>query len=153
MNLSYDNFSIDKSEKFRIYKNAVILTEGEWSDSITMSPIVYTKAELEKGATNWKSNFLNIDHSFSVDDRIGYVMHPHYDNGAVKGDLHIHRDLQKGKDTIERIDCGLVNSISAELTTNDRYDSDSRKYLACDLTFLGSAVCLFPAADGTRIIQ
>jgi len=151
LNLNYDNVSLSQYEDFRVYKNATILTPGEWTDSITRSPIVYTADELTKSATNWKENYLDLDHSFAVNDRIGYVLNPHADKGSVKADLYIHRRIQAGKDTIERIDCNLVNGISAELTTTDRYNHDDGKYYAQDIVFLGSAVCLFPACAFTKI--
>lgn len=151
LNLSYDNVSLSQYEDFRIYRNATILTPGEWSDSITREPVVYTAQELEKSATNWKENYLDLDHSFAVNDRIGYVMNPHADKGEVKADLYILRKIQAGKDTIERIDCGLVNGVSAELTTTDRYDFKENIYKAEDITFLGAAICIFPACVNARV--
>ncbi|MBE3093948.1 MAG: hypothetical protein IMZ52_02875 [Actinobacteria bacterium] len=151
LNLSYDNVSLSQYEDFRIYKNATILTPGEWTDSITREPVVYTVGELEKSATNWKENYLDLDHSFAVNDRIGYVMNPHADKGNVKADLYIHKRIQSGKDTIERIDCGLVNGVSAELTTTDRYNFSDNKYYAENIVFLGSAIVLFPASNGAKV--
>jgi hypothetical protein len=152
LNLSYDNVSLSQYEDFRVYKNATILTPGEWTDSITRSPVVYTADELTKSATNWKENYLDLDHSFAVNDRIGYVMSPHADKGCVKADLYIHRKIQAGSDTIQRIDCGLVNGVSAELTTTDRYDMNLNKYMATDLTFLGAAIVLFGACANARVV-
>ena len=151
LTLSYENVSLSQYEDYRIYKNATILAPGEWTDSITREPIVYTDKNLELGAANWKSDFLNLDHSFATDDRIGWVKNGHADNGCVKADLYINKKLQKGKDTIERIDCGLVNGVSAELTTTDRYDFGNNKYYAENICFLGAAVCLFPACDAAKV--
>jgi hypothetical protein len=151
LNLSYDTTTLSQYEDYRIYRNAVILAPGEWTDSITHNPVVYSEVELTRGATNWKENYLNIDHSFSVNDRIGYVMNQHADKGKVLGDLYINKNVQTGKDTIERIDCNLINGVSAELTTNDIYDYKTNKYLASDLTFLGCAIVTYPAAIGSRV--
>lgn len=153
LNLSYDNVTLSQYEDFRIYKNATILTPGEWTDSITREPVVYTASELEKSATNWKENYLDLDHSFTVNDRIGWVRSGHAENGCVKADLYINKRIQSGKDTIEKIDCGLVNNLSAELTTTDRYNFSVNKYYAEDIIFLGCAVVCYPACANSRIIN
>jgi len=151
LNLSYDNVSLSQYEDFRIYRNATILTPGEWTDSITREPVVYSASELEKSATNWKENYLDLDHLFNVDNRIGYVMSPHAEKGEVKADLYILRNTQKGDDTIKKIDVGLVNGISAELTTTDRYNFSDNKYYANDIVYFGAAVCCMPACIMARV--
>jgi len=151
LNLSYDTTTLSQYEDFRIYKNATILTPGEWTDCITRSPVVYSESELEKNATNWKENYLDLDHSFSVSDRVGYVRNPHADKGCVKADLYILKGTHSGDDVIRKIDCGLITDVSAELTTNDRYDYGSGKYIAEDLCFMGCAIVTHGAADGASI--
>jgi len=151
LNLSYDTTTLSQYEDFRIYKNATILTPGEWTDCITRSPVVYSASELEKSATNWKENYLDLDHSFSVNDRIGFVKNPHAEKGCVKADLYILKGTQSGDDTIRKIDCGLVNGVSAELTTNDRYDYKTDKYIAEDLCFLGAGIVTSPACNSARV--
>jgi hypothetical protein len=151
LNLSYDNTTLSQYDDFRIYKNATILAPGEWTDCITHSPVVYSAKELEKSATNWKENYLDLDHSFAVNDRIGYVRNPHADNGCVKADLYIFKKVQAGKDVIEKIDIGLVNGVSAELTTQDRYDFSTDKYMAEEIVFLGAAICCYGACANAKV--
>ena len=151
LKLSYDTTTLSQYEDYRVYRNSVILSPGEWTDCISRTPVVYTESELNKGATNWKENFLNIDHSLSVNDRIGYVMKAYGDKGVVKADLYINKKLQTGKDTIARIDCGLVNGVSAELITNDIYDFEENKYMASDITFLGAAVVCIGACSDAKV--
>lgn len=151
LKLSYDNVTLSQYDDFRIYRNATILSPGEWTDCISHTPIVYSEEELTKNATNWRGNYLDLDHSFAVNDRIGYVQNPHAEDGCVKADLYILKNVQSGRDTITRIDCGLINEVSAELTTNDRYDYSNDKYLAEDICFLGAAVVTYGACSNTKI--
>ena len=88
-----------------------------------------------------------------MNDRIGYVMNPHADKGEVKADLYILRNVQSGRDTITKIDVGLVNGVSAELTTTDRYDFKLNKYMAEDICFLGAAVVCFGACSNAHIVK
>ena len=75
--------------KSRIYRDTILLTPGEFSDSITMSPVNYTADELAKSATNWSANYLNVDHCFEVNKRLGFINNPYWDGNSVKGDLFI----------------------------------------------------------------
>ena len=146
----YNKKMLSKSTDARIYRDCALISVGEWSDSIARSPVVYTEKALAKSATNWEENYLNVDHSYETRDRLGFVTHPYYKNGKVYGDLHILPITTVAKDVVALIDAGLVNWISVELISNDIYQDDSKCY-ADDIVFVGAAVVLFPASDGTRI--
>ena len=148
----YGSKIILKSSNVRIYKDVVILTPGVWTDASTRTPIEYTDVNLMKGTKVWSSNFLNVDHSWTVRDRIGYVKNPYYNKKiGVMGDLHIYPITQAAKDTIALIDSGLVNWLSAELMAEDIWDSDSGKRFAEQIEFIGCAVVTYPACKDARI--
>ena len=147
----YNTKILKKSTDVRIYSNTIILTPGEFTDSMCRMPVVYSEDELKLSADRWDENFLNVDHCFDVQSRIGYVKNPRWHKGAVRGDLHIFPITQTAKDTIALIDAGLVNWLSAELTTQDVWDSNQNKRLATDIEFIGCAVVLYPADSNTRI--
>lgn len=151
--LKYNTKILQKSSDVRIYKDTILLTPGEFSDAMTMSPVVYTDFELQKSAQNWDSDFLNIDHSWGTLDRIGYVKNTYGKKGIVYGDLHIYPITQRAKDTISLIDAGLVNWLSVEIMTHDRWDNKEKKMYAEDITFIGCAVVTHPACENTRIIR
>jgi len=147
----YESKIISKSSDVRIYRNAELLHPGEFSDSITRAPVIYTASTLQKGATNWTEDFLDIDHSWGTLDRIGRIKNPRGKNGTIYADLHIYPITQRAKDTIALIDAGIVNSLSVELMSNDRWDPEDSKRYADDIEFIGCAVCTHPADSQTRI--
>ena len=66
----YNEKYIQKSD-YRVYREAIILTPGVWTDSVSQQPIKYTKETLREYSSNWISNHLDIDHSWKVLDLIG----------------------------------------------------------------------------------
>ena len=150
VNFEYDDRLIGKSSKTKIYRNATLLSPGTFSDSITMSPVKYSKDVLKKTYNNWKSNYLNLDHSHHVLDRIGRVMNPHFSDGAVKGDLYIYPITENAKDTIKLIDSKLINWLSVEIRTLDMWDLDDERYVD-DIEYLGVAVVSEPACKEALI--
>ncbi len=149
--LVYDNKIIQKSGDARVYNNAVLLTPGEWSDAMTRAPVKYTEEQLCKSASRWEENYLNVDHSQGTLDRIGIVKNQRWYKNAVVGDLYIYPITQNAKDTIALIDAGLVNSLSVELSSVDRWDFQENMRFAEDIAFFGLAVVLNPACKGAHI--
>jgi len=147
----YNEKIISKSTDVRIYREAVLLTEGEFTDSISRSPIMYTKAEISKGSSNWSNNYLNLDHSFEVLKRLGFVKNPIFRDGCLKGDLYIFPITQAARDVIAQIDNGLVNWLSVEITTEDYWNNKDNKRYASNIEFMGAAIVLMPADKNTRI--
>jgi len=147
----YDNKIIQKSGDARIYNNSILLTPGSWSDCITRAPVEYTPEQLSKSASRWEKNYLNVDHSQNTLDRIGLVNNPRWFKNSVIADLYIYPITQNAKDTIALIDAGLVNSLSVELSSVDRWDYNLNKRFAEDITFHGCACVLDPACSETRI--
>ncbi len=147
----YNNKIIQKAGDARIYLDTILLTPGSWTDAMSMSPTEYTSEELERSAGKWESDYLNVDHSYTVCDRLGYVRNPHWYNESVMGDLHIYPITQTAKDTIALIDANLINSLSVELNSNDVWKSSEEKRYATDITFVGAAVCTFPACPDSKI--
>jgi len=92
----YDKRRIFKDGKGKLYQDCVLLNEGEFSDSITMAPVVYTNEQLMKIPNNisMKSEyfpldddkiFLNVDHNpMEVLSRIGYVPNIYYYDKALR---------------------------------------------------------------------
>jgi len=148
---SYNEKLLSKATDVRIYKEAILLTEGEFTDAISRCPVVYTKDEIHKGATNWSNNYLNLDHSFEVLKRLGFVKNPIFREGCLKADLYIFPITQVAKDTIALIDNNQVNWLSVEITTEDHWNNKDNKRYASNIEFLGAAICLFPADSNTRI--
>ena len=68
----------------RIFENSVLIVPGIYQDSASRLKIFYKADVLEKNAENWKSNFLNVDHSQSILSRIGFVESPKWKNNALE---------------------------------------------------------------------
>ena len=148
---SYDKKQLSMATDARTYRNCILLSTGKFSDSITRSPVIYTEQALKTGATNWEENYLNVDHSYDVRDRLGFVTNPYYKNGKVYGDLNIFPITTVARDIISLIDANLVNWISVELYSEDDWNDKTLETFANNIIFIGAAVCLFPADSNTRI--
>jgi len=147
----YNKKILSKSTDARVYKDTILLTPGEFTDSLSRTSVVYTEEAIRESAGNWTDNYLNLDHSYETLKRLGFVKNTYFRDGAVRGDLYIFPITDAAKDTIALIDAGLVNWLSVELTTEDYWDPSDDKRYAENIEYIGAAVCLFPACENTRI--
>lgn len=151
MNLSHKSKIIGKSGEFKVYRDVLLLRNGTWTDSVSMTPTVYSKEAINKFGKNWSENYLNNDHSRAVTDRLGFVKNPYGVGGKLYGDLYILRKTSTQKDTIALIEAGLVNHLSVEVLTEDEWNSDEQKNYVSSMEFVGTAVCTEPACEDTYI--
>ena len=148
--LEYNKKLIGKSTDVRIYRDVTLLSEGIFSDSLTREGVAYQKDVLMKTVSNWESNYLNVDHSHKVLDRIGRVGNPRWQDGRVKADLYIYPITKTAEDTISLIDNGLINWLSVEIMTEDAWDNNNQRYVK-DLSYIGLAVVTMPACKEALI--
>ena len=148
----YNNKIIQKHGDARIYRECILLTPGCHTDGSVGIPTNYTSTELKKATKNWECNYLNVDHSWNVLDRIGHIKSPIYKKEALRADLYIYPYTQTSKDVISLIDNKLINSLSVELMSKDIWNSEDSKRYATNISFIGAAVVTFPADTNTRII-
>ena len=158
---AYDKKRITKGEG-RLYQDCVLLNEGEFSDSITRAPVVYTKEQLMKIPDNISMKaeyfpldddkiFLNVDHKpTEVLSRIGYVPNIYYFDKALRGDIYLHCLNQSSRDIRLMIDAGEVNALSVEIMTSDVFADDGKLY-AEDIVLIGLAIVTHPADLGAQI--
>lgn len=146
----YNKKLIGKSTDVRIYRGATILTEGAFTDSLTREPVIYYSDVLRSTVNNWESNYLNIDHSHNILDRIGKVENPRFENGKVKVDLYIHPITQNAKDTISLIDAGYINWLSVEIMSDDAWNKNNERYVK-DMVYIGLAIVSTPACKEALI--
>jgi len=136
----------------RIYKGAILLTEGIYTDMYSQKTIYYDGRVIRKNAKNWKDNYVTIDHSTSVLDRIGYVENPRWEDDALKGDIRILPITTRAKDVINLIDNDLTRGLSIEAETQDQYDGELKCLRLIDITFLGVSIVTDPACEMARIL-
>lgn len=136
---------------YRTYKDVEILHAGDYVVGPMGMVVHYEAKELDLGV--WDSNWLNIDHSKNVLDRVGFVDRQwfNHDKSAVMGDLHILTTIQHGKDVVELIDRDLIDKLSIELRANVDYNEENDYYDASEIHFLGVGIVTFPADKDTRI--
>jgi len=146
----YNKRLVGKSSDLRVYKDTTILTEGTFSDSLTREGVKYSKDVLKNTVKNWQSNYLNIDHSHNVLDRIGTVENARFEGNKVKADLYIHPITTNAKDTVKLIDDGLINWLSVEIMTEDSWDRNNERYVK-DMDYIGLAVVSAPACRQAKI--
>lgn len=152
LTFGFDDKVIRKSTtKAKIYRGVTLLTPGVFSDSMTQSPVTYSEDVLRKYADNWTDNYLNLNHSYEVLDRIGYIDNPRWEDGAVKADLYIYPVTENARNTIELIEKGLINWLSVEIKTEDRFDSSTRERYVHTIEFIGAAVVTLPACPDAKI--
>ena len=149
--LKFGSKIIQKSSSDRIYKNVVLLTSGDWSDSITNAPVRYSNEILKKYSKNWIQNFINLDHSFETLKRKGWIENTYFKDTKLMGDIRISTTTPNGKAAVAHIDAGLVNGLSVEVMREDEWDSIERVRLADKLDFIGAAITIIPACDSSKI--
>jgi len=147
----YDKSLIGKSTDTKIYRGATLLSPGEWTDSMSQVAIEYTPNILRKYAKVWEDYYLNLDHNHSALSRIGKVHNPRWENGAVKGDLHIYPITQNAKDIIQLINNDMINWTSVEIRTKDIWNEIKGMWSVSEMDYLGAAVVSLPASRGSKI--
>lgn len=141
----YNAKVINKATDARIYRDVTLLSPGSWSDSITQSPVIYREDVLRKYAENWEENYLNLDHSYQVLDRVGYVRNPHFADHKIKADIYIFPITKNARDVIALIDNNLINWLSVEVKTEDGWDAKENIRYVKEMTFIGAAIVTTPA--------
>jgi len=143
---------ISKSGESRTYRDVILLTPGDWTDSRTMAPVRYTPELLKEFHNRWSKDFLNLDHQWTVLNRVGWVKNPRcLNDGTIIADLKISKVTQNGKDIVESIEDGLINELSVELMSDDKWDSKEQIRLANDIEFIGCAIVTEGACQETKI--
>ena len=102
-----------------------LLTAGEWHDSLTPYPTVYTPQHLRQFTVEGSAGYR--DHSFAhaMDEEIGDAANIRYDEAreAIVADLVFHGATQASRDTYavikRREEQGLPNYVSIEMMTRD----------------------------------
>ena len=134
-----------------ILKDVRLLASGTWVDSNYGTPLFYPEAVLKEYADNWFDNPFWSRHSGgssrSITDKIGEVTNRRYHDKAVHGDIILHGKTQTSRDSIEMVIAGLANAVSVEHGGRERYDEDSRAYIAEELIFYGVALVNKGACD------
>ena len=159
--LIYDDTIVSKSHNTKVYKNAVLLTSGTWSDMISNSRILYKEEILSKYAKSWDSSYIDLQHSHHPLDMAGTVRNQRWGYSdkikkkAVIGDLYIDKTLHAGNEISKLIDSGIVNQVSVEMITEDYWDTASTTRAVSEIKFLGLAILGGPSIPACRdtIIQ
>ena len=151
--LEFNDKLISKSGEFRIYRNAKLLSPGEWTNMFSPVPTYYSPTVLSKYATNWSGDIINLDHSRDVLKRLGYIKNPYWDGSSVRVDLYILSKTQNQKDTIALIDSKLINWLSAELLSEDSWNNSKNMPESKFIEFLGVAVVSEPGCSESKIVE
>lgn len=143
---SSSNISGDK-----IYKECTLIKPGTYADSSTATAHFYDGNVLRKCVHNWKSNYLNINHSNNPLDRIGFIDNPKWKDDSIVADLRILPVTQRAKDIINLIDNGLVYNLSIEAEIDREYDPSIKMMKITNIDFLGCAIVTDPACKDAVI--
>lgn len=135
----------------RVYKGCVLLTEGIYTDSFSKRTMFYDGRVISKNAKNWQSNYLTIDHSKSIMDRIGYIENPRWDGKSLLADLRIMPITQRAIDLISLIDNKMASGFSIEAETKEVYDSKRKMLMLSEIQFLGGSIVTSPACEDAGI--
>ena len=136
-NLFDDIKYVYKGKDREIFRNAVLITPGEWADSVTNAPVVWEESKLMAYSNNWYSNYINLGHQHNPLSFVGFIENQKWFNGAIRGDLCIYTNISKGKDAVTGIKNGLLNNLSIEVATHDYWNTELMKRCADEITFLG----------------
>lgn len=126
-----------------LVKDVTLLATGAWQASNSPYPLYYPEKILERDATKWVANGVWARHQGGVPrtiiEKVGEVRNPHYQNGAVVGDIFYHEKTQMSHDVANMIREGLVNSVSVEHGGEDVWNYETKRYEAASLEFYGLA--------------
>lgn len=148
---SYNNKIISKS-KYRIYRDVVLLTPGEFVDALSNDKAIIKANVLKNTALKWESRYLDIDHAVNkVLARIGYVEPRGWNGKAVIGDLFILPITQNARDTIALIDAGLITDVSVEIRTEEFWCEEKEGFEITDITYLGVGIVTKGACPDAKI--
>ena len=143
LNFSISDRKFEESDGGLIVNGVKILAAGTWTDSFQKTPCRYPPKLLQEFAANWQANGFWLRHTGgaprSINDKIGEVRNPRFENDAVVGDVFLHLATSGSRDYAEMAKRGLVDAVSAELGTTDIYDPKSKTYEATYLEFTGLA--------------
>ena len=138
-----------------LMKDVRILAEGTWTDSYQQTPCYYSPEVLREHAGNWHANGYWLRHQGGsprpIDEKVGEVRNPRYENGAVMGDVFLHLATTKSRDHAEMVRRGYANDVSAELGTMDEWDAPKKRYNAKYIEFTGVASVDKGACDVCKI--
>ncbi len=139
-----------KPDKFQeidgglLIKDVPLLASGIWTDSAMGTPLYYPESTLKKYANNWLDHSVWARHAGkiprSIVDKIGEIRNPHYEGGAVKGDVWLHGVTQTSRDVIELIKKGIVNSVSVEHSGVEGFNRSKNRYESESIEFHGLAI-------------
>jgi phage head maturation protease len=134
-----------------VYKDCTLLTEGVFTDAASRRTIKYPAHVLKKNAQNWGDNYLSINHDNNPLSKIGFVENPRWKDNKLMVDLRILPITQNAKDVINLIDAGLVDNLSVEALTEEKWNSKDHLLEITDIKFLGASIVLTPACEDAVI--
>jgi hypothetical protein len=109
---------------YRKYRNVPILHPGTFTDSLSKTPITYTGEVIRKSINNWEGMYVDLDHDIGrCLSRIGWVENPREKHGVAYVDIKLLGTPMVLDEVVTRIDAGLINAVSCELYTKDRYEN------------------------------
>jgi hypothetical protein len=135
----------------RIYKGCVILEEGRFTDAASKVPIFYDCKVLERDAKNWVSNFITLNHSRDILDRVGFIENVRWENNKLLGDMRIVPITSRAKDVINLLDAGMIKDLSIEALTTEEYDRDMKCLRLSSIEFTGLSLVLSGACPTAKV--
>ncbi len=96
--LSYSELSEEDGSV--IFRNVPLLAEGEWHDSITPYPTIYTAENLAKFTVESTAGYRSHAFSHDMDEEVGDAQNIRYDaeKKALAADLVFYKDTQASRD-------------------------------------------------------
>ena len=135
----------------RIYAGCILLEEGKFADSASKMSIFYDGKVLKRDAGKWLSNYVSINHSNDILDRIGYVENPRWANNKLLADIRIIPVTSRAKDVISLLDNNMAQDLSIEALTEEEYDKDLKCLRLTTISFTGLSIVTQGACGSARV--
>lgn len=151
--LSY--IELEEADNAMTLRGVPLLMEGEWHDSITPYPTIYTPENLAKFTVEASTGYRSHAFSHDMDEEIGDATNLRYDAAqkAILADIVIFRDTQTSRDiaTIiqRKLNAGIPVYVSIEMLTNDVPTDTGME--AQNITITGWIPTTTPACKKCRI--
>lgn len=137
------NQMIDQEGGGLLITGVPMLAEGTWTDSSIGTPLFYPTSTLRQYADAWIDNTGWSRHfggsPRDATDKVAELINPHFEDGAIRGDILVHGATQKGRDLIELLKRKLIAYVSVEHGGDERYNNETQQLEASTLEFYGFA--------------
>jgi hypothetical protein len=153
---SAPNNVIRQEDGSLLIKDVTFFTPGIFVDSLTKESSNYSEEVLSRDYANWIDTSVWSKHSGGmardITEKIGKVLNLRYMAGVI-GDIILHCKTQQSRDVASMVESREVDSVSAEMTGEEKWNPVKQFWDQVSIKFLGLAVVNQGACPGAKLFE